>query len=363
MSGPIRVVVVDDSAFYRGLLERILSSDPELEVVATASDPYDAREKIKQFNPDVITLDVEMPNMDGVSFLERIMRLRPMPVIMVSTLTQEGADVTLKALELGAVDFHAKPTSFSPSEFEAGADVLCEKVRVAAKARVRSPQTAPASAQPKPGAPATAAAPVADPNYNPGKNLVAIGSSTGGVEALLEVLSTFPANCAPTLITQHMPAAFTASFAKRLDRSVQPNVAEATDGALLKVGQIYVAPGGACHLEVAQGPNGFECRVKEGDLVSGHRPSVDVLFRSFTNLAKRTIGVILTGMGRDGAAGMKELSDAGARTLGQDEQSCVVYGMPRVAHELGGVQRQLPLRKIGPAIVALAGGKSGVGEV
>jgi two-component system chemotaxis response regulator CheB len=331
-----RVLVVDDSATMRGLIAATLKRDPEIEVVGFANDPLEAREAIKRLNPDVVTLDIEMPNMNGLTFLEKIMRLRPTPVIMVSTLTQAGADATLAALELGAVDCVAKPGPGAPAA-QAFAD-LAEKVKVAARSRVRAAS----------GRPAVAAARSA---YSARDGvIVAIGSSTGGVEALLTILAQFPANCPPTVITQHMPATFTKSFAARLDRASQASVAEAWDGAPLEPGRVYLAPGGAAHLEVTSGSPG-RCRLREGAPVSGHRPSVDVLFESVARNHPRAVGVILTGMGRDGAQGLLAMRQAGAHTLGQDEASCVVYGMPKAAFETGAVERQTSITRMGAAIL------------
>jgi two-component system, chemotaxis family, protein-glutamate methylesterase/glutaminase len=339
---PVRVLIVDDSATIRRLLTAVLSADPEIEVVGAAPEPAVARQMIKDLNPDVITLDVEMPHMNGIDFLEKIMRLRPQPVVMVSTLTQKGAEVTLAALEMGAVDYYAKPTENVLAMMQAGAAELIEKVKNAAHAHVR------ALSRRRPAKPAVEQTP-----FDPGNAVVAIGSSTGGVEALIEVLSHFPANCPPTVITQHMPAHFTTSFAQRLDRLCQPAVAEATDGATLSPGQIYLAPGGAQHLEVS-GVGTFRCRLVDSAPVNGHRPSVDVLFRSVARHVKdRAVGVELTGMGRDGASGLLEMLEAGAATIGQDEASSVVYGMPRVAYEIGAVLHQLPLEKIGQEILRI----------
>ena len=330
-----RVLVVDDSTVMRQLIGAALRADPELEVVGEAGDPLQAREAIKALNPDVITLDVEMPNMNGIDFLERIMRLRPMPVVMVSTLTARGTEATLAALELGAVDCIEKPRGSDAAGFR----MIAEKVKMAAKARVRQR--------------VTRVEPAASENFTPNDKIVAIGSSTGGVEALLNLVERLPANCAPTVITQHMPASFTRSFAERLNRACAANVTEARDGDPLLPGHIYVAPGGDFHLEV-EGTKHLRCKVTRGDPVSGHCPSVDVLFHSVARAAKdRAVGVILTGMGRDGAAGMLAMRQAGARTLGQDEATCVVYGMPRAAYELGAVERQLPLEKLGNAVRTL----------
>ena len=334
MSNPVRVLVVDDSATMRSLISAVLRRDPEISVVGTAADPLEARAAIKGLNPDVITLAVEMPNMNGLEFLEKIMRLRPMPVVMVSTLTQAGTDVTLAALEIGAVDAVAKPAP-GVSAQEAFGD-LAEKVKIAARSRVRALETR----EPK----AVDGAYRADPNH-----ILAIGASTGGVEALLTILSAFPANCPATVVTQHMPATFTRSFAARLDKMSGATVTEAEDGAPLKPGHVYIAPGGETHLEVVGG----RCRLVRADPVNGHRPSVDVLFNSVARLGRPMTGVILTGMGKDGAKGLLTMRQAGARTLGQDEQSCVVYGMPRAAFELGAVERQFSLPRLAPAILDL----------
>ena len=336
MSLPVKVLVVDDSPTMRGLLTAALRRDPEIEVVGSAADPLEAREAIKRLNPDVITLDVEMPNMNGLEFLEKIMRLRPMPVVMVSTLTQAGAETTVAALEMGAVDAIGKPMDGTPAAV-AFAD-LALKVKAAARSRVRSRGDAPP------------AAPAAPADYRPDPNLVlAIGASTGGVEALLTILQGFPANCPATVITQHMPATFTKSFAARLDKVCAPIVAEAEDGAPVKPGHIYIAPGGEAHLEVTGASP--RCRLVRSDTVNGHRPSVDVLFQSVIGLSRPMAGVILTGMGKDGARGLLAMREAGARTFGQDESSSVVYGMPRAAHEMGAVERQLPLHRLRPAIL------------
>jgi two-component system chemotaxis response regulator CheB len=333
----VSVLVVDDSPTMRGLITAALRRDPEIDVVGSAADPLEAREAIKRLNPDVITLDVEMPNMNGLEFLEKIMRLRPMPVIMVSTLTQAGADVTLAALEMGAVDAVGKPSG-GVTALEAFAE-LNAKVKAAARSRVR---VRPA------GGPGRASA-----DYRAaGGHILAIGASTGGVEALLTILSHFPADCPATVVTQHMPATFTRSFAARLDKASGATVAQAADGDPLLPGHVYIAPGGDTHLEVARGAPP-RCRLTAGDPVTGHRPSVDVLFRSVAALGQPMTGVILTGMGKDGAQGLLAMRQAGGRTLGQDEASSVVYGMPRAAAELGAVERQLPLGQLPQAILDL----------
>jgi two-component system chemotaxis response regulator CheB len=342
---PVRVLIVDDSATIRRLLRMILERDPEIEIVGEAPEPAVARQMIKELKPDVLTLDVEMPHMSGLEFLEKLMRLRPMPVVMVSTLTQKGADTTLQALELGAVDYFAKPTENVAQALESRANDLIQKVKAAARARVRPPR------------PRQEGVRTSRP-FNPSRRIVAIGSSTGGVEALITVLSAFPENCPPTVITQHMPGQFTTTFAQRLARVSGLKVQEADDGAVLEVGRVYLAPGGETHLEIT-GRTTFRCRLLPTELVNGHRPSVDVLFQSVARGAgSDALGVILTGMGRDGAIGLKAMRDAGAATLGQDEASCVIYGMPRAAFETGAVEHQLPLEKIGPEILRICEAKS-----
>ena len=347
MANPARVLVVDDSPTMRGLITAVLSKDPEVSVIGQAGDAMEARAAIKQLNPDVVTLDIEMPNMNGLEFLEKIMKLRPMPVIMVSTMTHRGAEATLAALEIGAFDCVGKP---SPGDVRPFGD-LADTVKAAARSQHRYVSVA----QPAPAV----SAPAAD--FRVGRKIVAIGSSTGGVEALIAVLQKFPRNCPPTVITQHMPPTFTKSFAERLNRLCAPVVEEATDGARLEIGKIYLAPGGERHLQVANA-SAPSCRLVDKAPVNGHRPSVDVLFDSVAELAGRNaVGVILTGMGRDGASGLLKMRHAGARTLGQNEKTCVVYGMPRVAHELGAVEQQLPLGSIGEEILKLtAARKEGI---
>ncbi|MBD9373885.1 chemotaxis response regulator protein-glutamate methylesterase [Rhizobium sp. ARZ01] len=342
MTAPARVLVVDDSPTMRGLITAVLSADPGVTVVGQAGDAMEARNAIKQLNPDVVTLDIEMPNMNGLEFLEKIMRLRPMPVIMVSTLTHRGADASLAALEIGAFDCVGKP---QPGDARPFGD-LAEKVKAAARSQRRDFKVE------TPAAPAATSASAAAA-YRNGRKIVAIGASTGGVEALIAVLQKFPVNCPPTVITQHMPPTFTKSFAERLNRLCAPRVEEATDGARLEIGKIYLAPGGDRHLQVANATAPC-CRLLDRDPVNGHRPSVDVLFDSVAELAGRNaVGVILTGMGRDGAAGLLKMRHAGARTIGQNEKTCVVYGMPRVAYELGAVEHQFPLTSIGEEILKI----------
>jgi len=334
---PVRVLIVDDSATMRVIVKQKLRRDREIEIIGEASDPYEARELIKMLNPDVITLDIEMPRMNGLEFLEKIMRRRPMPVIMISGLTQAGAANSIKALQLGAFDCVAKPAHGDIKN--AFAD-LAEKVKAAANAKVKgASRNIPAVGQLA--------------NFIPNDKIIAIGASTGGVEALFTILSDFPAMCPPTIITQHMPALFTKSFAARLDQTCAPRIEEASDGAPLEPGRVYIAPGGLTHLEI-KGRARFTCRLREGATESGHRPSVDVMFRSAAAaFGSRCVGVLLTGMGKDGARGLASICEGGGRTIGQDEDTCIVYGMPRVAMELGAVSRELPLQRIAGAALRL----------
>lgn len=337
IKSPVRVLVVDDSASMRSLISHALERDGEIEVVGRASNALEAREAIKALNPDVMTLDVEMPHMDGLDFLDKVMRLRPFPVVMVSSLTASGAGVAIRAMEIGAVDCVGKPSIAQAGSFED----LAQKVKAAARARLerRTPGKPPSSTP-------------AQATYESDGKLVAIGASTGGVEALVEVISRMPAQCPPTLIVVHMPSPFTKSFAKRLDGMTPANVAEAEDGAPIRVGQIYVARGGT-HLE-ARGRDTLRCAVAAGDTVSGHCPSVDVLFNSVARTCgKNSVGVILTGMGRDGANGLLALRRTGARTIGQDEATSLVYGMPKAAFECGAVEAQAPLHDITKRVLAL----------
>jgi two-component system chemotaxis response regulator CheB len=338
MTKPIRVLVVDDSALIRELLTMLLSADPEIEVVGTASDPLIARERIKALNPDVVTLDVEMPNMDGVTFLRKIMTLRPMPVVMVSTLTKAGAEITLEALEIGAVDFIAKPTGDFDNAMSDLAEELRSKVKSAAHARVGMRRVPAVERKPgqRPHAP---------------EKIVAIGASTGGVEALKALLMNLPATCPPILITQHMPPRFTAAFSERLNRECPMAVSEAKHNEIIEPNHVYIAPG-SHHLELVRNGGQYRCFLNDGPTVSGHRPSVDVLFRSVARVAsKAAVGVILTGMGKDGAEGLLELRAAGAITLGQDEASSLIYGMPRAAFERGAVGHQCSLSHMANAIL------------
>lgn len=322
----------------RELLSNILSEDPDIDVVGVAPDPLIARKKIKALNPDVITLDVEMPRMDGLSFLERLMRLRPTPVIMISGLTQENSEATLNALELGAVDVVAKSKiNLDLSLHEKRAEII-DKVKAAAKANLGFSTRTDGPSENS----------VITPNagYTADRKVIAIGASAGGVEALRYIVKQLPANCPPILLTQHIAIEFTRNFAKRLDSISQATVIEAENGMAIRPGHVYVAPGDQ-HLMLRIGRNGPNCNLDTGPLVSGHRPSVDTLFSSVAeNAGAAAVGVILTGMGRDGAKGLLAMRDAGAMTIGQDEATAMIYGMPRVAFELGAVREQLPLTKI-----------------
>lgn len=352
MAKLIRVLVVDDSAVMRELLTEILNSDPEIEVVGVASDAYVAREKIKVLNPHVLTLDVEMPRMDGLVFLSNLMRLRPMPVVMCASVTQRGANLILNALDLGAVDFIAKPTATSSFGIRDAAQEIIAKVKVAAGAQIRA-ATEFANKRPEAGlAPAAASSRRASPKHS-AERIIAIGASTGGTEAIKEVLTRLPKDLPPVVIAQHIPKAFSGAFAARMDAMCELTVCEASDGQPLLPGHAYVAPGDL-HLLVAPGASHYECRLSEADPVNRHRPSVDVLFRSAAQaVGQNGVGVILTGMGRDGAAGLKEMLAAGAATIAQDQASSVVWGMPGAAWEIGAAQSLHPLTQIAERIIAL----------
>jgi two-component system chemotaxis response regulator CheB len=331
-----RVLIVDDSALVRQMLTQMLESDASISVVGVAPDPIVARDMIKSLNPDVVTLDIEMPRMDGLAFLEKIMTLRPMPVVMISSLTQKGADVALQALEIGAVDYVGKPTIGLSEGFARLRDEIVAKVKAAAKARVR-----PLSQDRPPPVASFSGA-----GYSSSEKLIAVGASTGGVEALHTLLGAFPADSPAILVTQHMPALFTEGFAKRLDERCAVSVSQARDGERVLPGHVYIAPGGQ-HLELARSGANYICRLNEEAAVSGHRPSVDVLFRSVARAAAaNAVGIILTGMGKDGAAGLLAMRQAGASTIGQDEASCVVYGMPKAAFDCGATEIELPISKI-----------------
>lgn len=325
----IRVLIVDDSPTMRAIIRRALVGDHEIDVIGEAGDAHEARSEIKRLEPDVITLDINMPGMSGLEFLDRLMRLHPMPAVVLSSA---GKDVAENALQRGGVEFIPKP-----SMANGGLEGLAAALKRAASSHIGQISAAKKT-------------------FRPGDYFVAIGASTGGVEALVSLLKGFPSNCPPTVITQHMPAGFTSSFADRLNRTCAPEVSEAETGSPLKVGSIYIAPGGGRHLEIT-GRASLRCRLVEGALVSGHRPSVDVLFGSAARYGSRGVGAILTGMGRDGAEGLLKMRQAGAMTIGQDEKTSLVYGMPRAAREIGAVTSALPLPEISAALLAACSDK------
>lgn len=338
----IKVLCVDDSALIRDLLTEIINTQPDMEVVAVAPDPLVARDLIKQHNPDVITLDVEMPRMDGLDFLERLMRLRPMPVLMVSSLTQSGSEITLKALELGALDFVAKPSLGIRNGMMEYANEIAEKLRAAARSRPRQARHKNTPPKKELKAPLTSS-----------EKLLIIGASTGGTEAIRAVLEPLPANAPAILITQHMPGGFTRSFAERLNRLCRITVKEATDGERVLPGHAYIAPGDQ-HLKLARSGANYVARLDNGPPVNRHRPSVDVLFHSAAQQAgKNAIGVILTGMGKDGAQGLVAMRQAGSATLAQNEETCVVFGMPREALAVGGAAEAVALDDIPGRLMSL----------
>ena len=355
MSRKIRVIVVDDSALVRSLLSEIINRQRDMECIGTANDPLVAREMIRELDPDVITLDVEMPRMDGIDFLGRLMRLRPTPVVMISTLTERGAEVTMKALELGAVDFVAKPRVGLASGLNDLATQIVDKIRVAAVAQVRR---APArDAAPAAGSAGSAAVAHAAPAAGllgrlSTEKLICIGASTGGTEAIKEVLVQMPADSPAIVITQHMPPGFTTSFAARLNGLCQITVKEAVNGERILPGHAYIAPGGT-QFHVARSGANYVAVVDDGPPVNRHKPSVEVLFKSAAAVVGRNaFGIMLTGMGNDGAVAMREMKDAGSYNYVQDEATCIVFGMPREAIAHGAADEVLPLGQIAPALIA-----------
>jgi len=345
-----RVVVVDDSALVRSLLTEIINRQPDMACVGAASDPYAAREMIRTLNPDVITLDIEMPRMDGIDFLSKLMRLRPMPVVMVSTLTERGAEVTLRALELGAVDFVAKPKIGVADGLRLLAQDITDKVRIASKAHLRRLQVTPAAA-PESGETVKPPAPVSNIGRLSTEKIIFIGASTGGTEATKEVLVNLPPDSPAVVITQHMPPGFTKSYAQRLDGLCKIRVAEARDGDRILPGHAYIAPGGF-HLSVERSGANYIARVQDGEPVNRHKPSVEVLFKSAARVVgPNALALMLTGMGADGAKAMKEMRDAGSYNYCQDEASCVVFGMPREAIAAGAANEVLPLNQIAPKLI------------
>jgi two-component system chemotaxis response regulator CheB len=346
----IKVVVVDDSALVRGLLSEIINRQNDMQCVGVAADPLQAREVIRAANPDVITLDVEMPRMDGIDFLSRLMRLRPTPVVMVSTLTERGAEVTMRALELGAVDFVAKPKIGVVDGLKRLSDDITDKIRVAAHAQVH--RLGGIAATPQSAVPATPGASPSPLGRLSTEKLIFIGASTGGTEATRAVLTELPADMPGILITQHMPAGFTTSYAKRLDSLSRIRVKEAVDGERVLPGHAYLAPGGL-HLSVERSGANYIARVRDGEAVNRHKPSVEVLFESAARVVgQNALGVMLTGMGADGAQAMRTMLDAGSYNICQDEASCVVFGMPREAIARGAAHEVLPLSRIAAALIA-----------
>lgn len=345
----IRVVVVDDSALVRSLLAEIINRQKDMECVGTANDPLIAREMIRELDPDVLTLDIEMPRMDGIDFLARLMRLRPMPVVMISTLTERGAEVTMKALELGAVDFVAKPRIGVADGLSELSAQIVEKVRIAAAAHIKRAAAVPAAMAATASSPRLAIAAIGRVST---EKLICIGASTGGTEAIKEVLMHMPADSPGIVITQHMPPGFTTSFAARLNSLCQITVQEAVNGERILPGHAYIAPGGRQFRVDRSGAN-YIAVVEDGELVNRHKPSVEVLFRSAASVVGRNaFGIMLTGMGNDGAKAMREMKDAGSYNFVQDEATCIVFGMPREAIVHGAADEVLPLSAIAPALVA-----------
>ena len=358
MSKKIRVIVVDDSALVRSLLAEIINRQHDMECIGTANDPLIAREMIRELNPDVITLDIEMPRMDGIDFLGRLMRLRPMPVIMISTLTERGAEVTMKALELGAVDFVSKPRVGLTNGLNELSTQIVDKIRVASVAQVR--RAAPRLPQAVPGTVAAAAAPISTGLLGrlSTEKLIFMGASTGGTEAIKEILVRMPADTPAIVITQHMPPGFTTSFAARLNSLCQITVKEAVNGERILPGHAYIAPGGT-QFSVGRSGANYVAVVDDGPPVNRHKPSVEVLFKSAAAVVGRNaFGIMLTGMGNDGAAAMRSMKDAGSYNYVQDEASCIVFGMPREAIAHGAADEVLPLTQIAPALVTKLRGAS-----
>lgn len=339
----IKVLVIDDSALIRGMMKEIINRENDMECVGAAPDPLVAREMIKTLNPDVLTLDVEMPKMDGLDFLERLMRLRPMPVLMISTMTEMGSDITFRALELGAVDFVAKPKIDIAHGMEESAIEITDKIRAVVQARVHKISVAPVVHQ---KLFADVILPSVAGRFSSTEKLIVIGASTGGVEAIKEVLTQLPADAPGVLIAQHMPENFTKSFAGRLNSLCKISVKEAEHNERILPGHAYIAPGHS-HLLVKRSGARYIVELNQGPLVNRHRPSVDVLFRSAANVAgANALGIILTGMGKDGVQGLLEMKQAGSHTIAQDEASCVVFGMPKEAIAAGGAREVLPLQNI-----------------
>ena len=342
----IKVLVVDDSALIRSILKEIIDSQKDMEMVGAAPNPLVAREMIKALNPDVLTLDVEMPKMDGLDFLEKLMRLRPMPVVMISSLTERGSDITFRALELGAVDYVSKPKFDIQHGMQDYAAEITNKIRAAARSRPKAAVSVPRKLS------ADAVLPSLANSVASTEKLIIVGASTGGTEAIKDFLTRLPPDCPGIAVTQYMPEAFTKSFAERLDKLCTISVKEAENGDRILPGHAFIAPGHS-HLLVRRSGANYVCELSDGPPVNRHRPSVDVLFRSAANcVGKNAIGVILTGMGKDGAAGMLEMKQAGAYNFAQDEASCVVFGMPKEAILAGGVDEVVPLSEMASRVMS-----------
>lgn len=350
----IRVLIIDDSAVVRQMLTAILDAEPDIEVVGSAADPYIARNKIKELNPDVLTLDIEMPRMDGLTFLRNLMRLRPMPVVMISSLTERGAEITLDALDAGAVDFISKPKIDVKQGLQEYAEEIVSKLRVAAQAKVRSINNLPIRrANPSFSADVVLKSRSVKKQFRTTDRIIAVGSSTGGTEAIKEILTRMPPDAPGMVLTQHIPEVFSAPFARRIDSLSAMNVCEAQDGQQILPGHAYIAPG-SHHLMVVRDGARYRCSLSDGPPVNRHRPSVDVLFRSVAQcVGPNAIGVLLTGMGKDGALGMKEMQEAGSHTIAQDEKTSVVWGMPGEAVKLGAANDIQPLEAIAKCLLSL----------
>lgn len=338
----IKVLIIDDSALIRSILKEVVNSQPDMEAVGAASNPLQAREMIKTLNPDVLTLDVEMPEMDGLTFLEKLMRLRPMPVLMISTLTERGSEAALRSLELGAVDFLAKPKLGVAEGMQAYADEIADKIRIAARARLKTIKS---------GEPA-AGLPMLGSRIASTEKLIIVGSSTGGTEALKDFLLPMPADAPAILVAQHMPEAFTKSFAERLNGLSKMTVTEGVHNERVLPGHVYIAPGHS-HMLLKRSGSNYVIELNQASPVNHHRPSVEVLFRSAAQcVGANAIGVMLTGMGKDGAVGMLEMRQAGAYNFAQDEATCVVYGMPRAAVEIGATHESVPIQDMARRVLA-----------